>query len=133
MALLCLFLRALRPTRGLHAAPRCLRRELRAEARTRRANRVRRYAIDVPTVAETESTPDTPRIPSPRRSPQRSLPEALRPVPADYVPVVDPSAVAVPASIVRGYYRAHEARQERARVDRDRLGVAVLMDLGVSA
>jgi hypothetical protein len=53
------------------------------------------------------------------------------PVPHDYVPVVDPLAVAEPARMVRGFYVAHEERQ-RARADRSRLGLAVLVDLAAT-
>ncbi|MCY9786773.1 hypothetical protein KIK06_23085 [Nocardiopsis sp. EMB25] len=123
IALLSLIVRLFRPVRGLHAAPRALRREV------RRANRVRRYAKDIPTVATADNTLDVPRVPAPRPAPDVAPPRTLGPVPADYVPVVDPSAVAAPAAIVRGHYRAYEARQERARIDRDRLGVAVLADI----
>lgn len=67
MALLCLVSRAVRPSRGLHAAPFVLRRELREEARARRARRVRRYAERVPaaTGAQPSANP-VPLVPAPR-------------------------------------------------------------------
>jgi hypothetical protein len=73
---------------------------------------VRRYAENVPFVSEAESRPEPdPFVPAPRR-------------PADHVPVVDPRAVEV--ELVRGYYRDWERREALRRVDRSRLGVAVL-------
>ncbi|MGW9558128.1 hypothetical protein ACWGSK_26935 [Nocardiopsis sp. NPDC055551] len=110
--MLATLVRLLRPAHGLHAAPRALRRDLREEAR---AARVRRYADPLP------ARPTGPGYAS-----------ALRPVPADYVSVVQAEAVSPPADIVRGYYRAHEARQRNARMDRDRLGVAVLLDVATA-
>ncbi len=53
----------------------------------------------------------------------------LRPVPADYVPVVQAEAVNPPAEIVRPGFRYWEATQEAAYADRQRLGVAVLQDV----
>lgn len=92
MASVALLLRCLRPARGLHAAPRVLTREVRAEARRRRASRVRRYAAHPATVAG---------IPVP----------ALRPAPD---PRSEPPTVFDPSeALVRGYYLAHEARQSR--------------------
>ena len=92
MSLLSLFLRLVRPARGLHAAPRVLAREVRTEARRRRASRVRRYAAHPATVAGTP-------VPDPRPAPNlRSEPPT----------VFDP-----PEALVRGYYLAHEARQSR--------------------
>ncbi|WP_444962045.1 hypothetical protein [Nocardiopsis sp. M1B1] len=85
----------LRPARGLHAAPRVLAGELRAEARRRRASRVRRYAADPGTVA---SVPTSPAVPAPRRAPDDTRRAPL--------PPVDP-----PEALVRGYYLAHEARR----------------------
>ena len=124
LAMLATLIRLLRPSHGLHAAPRALRRDLREEAR---ASRVRRYANPLP------ARPTGPGFVSAFPAQRRPLDEVpsvvLRPVPADYVPVVQAEAVNPPADIVRGYYRAHEARQWTARVDRDRLGAAVLMDL----
>ncbi len=127
LAMLATLSRLLRPSRGLHAGPGDYLRTLRAEARVRRAKRVRRYA----------ENPGTPRpvgpgfasaVPVPRRPLDEAPPVTRRPDPADYVPVVQAEAVQPPADIVRGYYRAHEARQ-RAREDRNRLGMAVLLDL----
>lgn len=130
MTLICLIFRALRPVRGLHAAPRVLRKELRAEARARRANRVRRYAHDVPTVAS------VPLVPAPHRAPDAApftAPATLAPVPSDYVPVVNPREVEPPAAMVRGPFRHWEAQQTRARVDTSRLGVGVLVDIAANA
>ncbi|MFD6950525.1 MULTISPECIES: hypothetical protein [unclassified Nocardiopsis] len=88
----------IRPARGLHAAPLVLARELRAEARRRRASRVRRYVADPGTAA---SAP-VPVIPAPRPAPEDTSREPL--------PVVDP-----PEAFVRGYYLAHEIRRSRFR------------------
>lgn len=55
----------------------------------------------------------------------------LRPVPTGYVPVVRAEAVSPSVDFVRGFYRAHEAQQRHARVDRDRSGVAVLREFVV--
>ena len=112
LAMLATLLRLLRPSRGLHAAPRALRADLREEARQRKAARVRRYAETLPAA--------------------NGSPRTLVPVPADYVHVVQADAVAEPADIVRGFYRAHEVRQRHARIDRDRLALAVLMDVADS-
>ncbi|WP_235431945.1 hypothetical protein [Nocardiopsis sp. RV163] len=95
-ALVAVLLRCLRPARGLHAAPRVLAGELRAEARRRRASRVRRYAADPGTVA---SAPASPPVPAPRPAPDDARRAPL--------PPVDP-----PESLVRGYYLAHEARRQ---------------------
>ncbi len=95
MDLLPLFLRMLRPAQGLHAAPRILAGELRAEARRRRASRVRRYAADPGTVA---SAPASPPVPAPRPAPDDARRTPL--------PPVEP-----PEALVRGYYLAHEARR----------------------
>lgn len=103
MALLCLITRALRPSRGRHAAPLVLRREVREEAR---ANRVRRYA----------ATPGSPRPVDPR-------PFAM------FTPVVPSHEVEPPEELVRGYYLAHERAQADSYADRQRLGVAVAPDL----
>lgn len=94
-ALVAVLLRCLRPARGLHAAPRVLAGELRAEARRRRASRVRRYAADPGTVA---SAPASPPVPAPRPTPDDTRREPLFPI--------DP-----PEALVRGYYLAHEARR----------------------
>lgn len=96
MDLLSLFLRVLRPARGLHTAPRVLAGELRAEARRRRASRVRRYAVDPGTVACTLTPPP---VPAPRPAPDDTRREPLSPI--------DP-----PEALVRGYYLAHEARRQ---------------------
>lgn len=121
LAMLATLLRLLRPSRGLHAAPRAMRREVREEAR---AARVRRYANPGP------ARPTGPgyafALPSPRQPLDDAQRGVLVPVPADYVPVVDADAVAEPADLVRGYYRDWERKEARRRVDRSRLGVAVL-------
>lgn len=86
-ALIGLILRFVRPSRGVHAAPFVVRREVREEAR---AARPRRYVPAIP-----------PARPSgPGYSPLASL-----------VPVVDPATVLPPTAVVRRYYVAHEAAQ----------------------
>ncbi|OOC56059.1 hypothetical protein NOSIN_21330 [Nocardiopsis sinuspersici] len=97
MALLSLFLRVIRPTRGLHAAPLVLTRELRAEARRRRVSRVRRFVADLGTVASVPVPPAPAPRPAPGDTPRESL------------PVVDP-----PEAFVRGYYMDYEIRQRRS-------------------
>ncbi len=96
-ALVAVLLRCIRPARGLHAAPRVLSGELRAEARRRRASRVRRYAADPGTVASVPAP--LPPVPAPRPAPDDNRREPL--------PPVDP-----PEAFVRGYYLAHEARRQ---------------------
>ena len=115
LTLIATVFRLLRPSRGIHAAPRALRRDLREEARARR---VRRYANPLP------ARPTGPGYASAVPTPS----VALRSAPADYLPVIQPEDVNPPADIVRGYYRAYEAHQ-RASEDRHRLGLAVLMDI----
>ncbi|WP_435112067.1 hypothetical protein [Nocardiopsis synnemataformans] len=100
-ALVAVLLRCLRPARGLHAAPRVLAREVRAEARRRRASRVRRYAVDPGTVASAPAP--LPPVPAPVPAP-RPAPDGTRREP---LPPVDP-----PEAFVRGYYLAHEARRQ---------------------
>ncbi len=89
-ALIGLVLRVLRPSHGLHAAPRALRRDLREEAK---AARVRRYANPFP------ARPTGPGYGNPF---------------ASLVPVVDPDAVQPPAALVRPGYRAWEAGRSAA-------------------
>ena len=123
LAMLATLVRLLRPSHGLHAAPYAVRREVREEAR---AARVRRYANPLP--ARPTGPGYASVFPTPRRPLDTAPPMTLRPVPADYVTVVHAEDLNPPADIVRGYYRAYEARQ-RVREDRDRLGVADLMDM----
>jgi hypothetical protein len=127
LAVFAALIRILRPSRGLHAAPRAIRREVREEAR---AARVRRYANPLP------ARPTGPGHAFALPSPRQPLDDAPRgtpvPAPADYVPGIDTDAVAEPADIVRGYYRAHEVRTKRLRTDRTRLGVAVLREIAAA-
>ncbi|ADH65964.1 Uncharacterised protein [Nocardiopsis dassonvillei] len=132
LSVLATLVRLLRPARGLHAGPGDFLRELQAEARARRANRVRRYAADPvparpagpgyvypsPCGAAPLEAGRTSRVPAPRRSLDKVLSVALRPAPTDYVPVVDPEGVQPPAAMVRGYYCAHEASQDATRATR---------------
>ncbi|GAA1456601.1 hypothetical protein NE857_33510 [Nocardiopsis exhalans] len=113
-ALFAMPARMLRPTRGWHTSPYGYFRELFAELRRNRARRVRRYAENVPFVFEVGSRPEpAPFVPAPRR-------------PADHVPVADPHALEDPDELVPGYYRDWERKEALRRVDRSRLGVAVL-------
>jgi hypothetical protein len=126
LAMLATLVRLLRPSKGLHAGPDDYLRTLREEARARRVTRTRRYAASPGPVHQTE-----PWYASVVLSPHRPLNDprvALRSAPAGFVLWTHEESVHPPADIVRGYYRAHEARQ-RVREDRDRLGVAVLMDM----
>ena len=131
IALLCLILRTLRPTRGLHTSPLGYLRELSAElSARRRSRRVRRYAEHLPTVAEDDTaTEPAPLVPAPRRP----LDNLRRTALSAAVPVVDPREVQAPAALVRGYYVAHERRQAEKEADRQRLGIAVLMDIARDA
>lgn len=104
LSLFAVLVRLCRPSHGVHAAPRALRRDLREEAK---ASRVRRYANPLPA-----------RPSGPGYNPFASL-----------VPVVDPSAVQPPASMIRPGFRRWEAAQETAYADRQRLGVAVALDI----
>lgn len=135
-ALFAVFVRLLRPSGGLHSDPCGYFRAVTAEVRRRRSTRVRRYAPTVPALAENEDhgTEPAPSIPHPRRPlDTNGLPRVLRDVPAAYVPVVDPVVVVPQAALVRGYYVAHERREALRRADRDRLGLAVLIDVADAA
>lgn len=120
LAMLATLLRLLRPSRGLHAAPLAIRREVREEAR---AARVRRYANPGP------ARPTGPGYAFALPSPRQPLDDAPCGV---LVPVIDAEAVADPrvledaAELVPGYYRDWERKEALRRVDRSRLGVAVL-------
>lgn len=114
---LTLLVRLVRPARGLHAGPRALR----GKARPRRASRVRRYASDVPIIGRADRNTDGAGslclpVPDPC-PPMDTAPHG--PVPAsrtrlgNWTPIVRPEAVNPPADIVRGHYRAHEARTRR--------------------
>ena len=107
----------------LRGAPYAVRREVREEAR---ASRVRRYANPLP--ARPTGPGYASAFPSPRRPLDTVPPATPLPVPVDYVPLVHAEDLNPPTDTVRGYYRAHEARQ-RTREDRNRLGVAVLLDM----
>lgn len=124
LALFATLARLLKPTQGLHSDPSGYVRAVIAEFR-RRSRRVR------PFVAETV-TDAAPLVPAPRK-PVDDLPRTLRPVPADYVPVVEPANVAEPAALVRGHYVEHERRVALRRVDEQRLGIAVLQDIARNA
>ncbi|WP_017583994.1 hypothetical protein [Nocardiopsis valliformis] len=98
----------------MHTSPCGYFRELFAELRRNRARRVRRYAENVPFLSGVEPRPEpAPFVPAPRQ-------------PADHVPVADPSALEDPDELVPGYYRDWERKEALRRVDRSRLGVAVL-------
>lgn len=86
IALLSLIVRLFRPSRGIHAVPRALRRDVREEAR---AARPRRYVPEIPPAAPTGPGYGNPF--------------------ASLVPVVEPDAVQPPAALVRPGYRAWEA------------------------
>lgn len=118
LAILATLVRLLRPSHGLHAAPRVLRREVREEAR---AARVRRYANPRP--ARPTGSGYAFALPAPRRPLDATPPVTLHSVQAE--------AVSGPEDLVRGYYLAHEAQQRHTRVDRDRSGVAVLRENAV--
>ena len=118
IALFAVLVRLFRPTNGTHTSPFGYLRELAGEFRRVRSRRVRKFAETIPAADGRTGLNRT-----------GSAPGVLVRVPADYVPVVDPAAVAEPADIVRGFYRAHEARTERHRADRTRLGVAVLREI----
>lgn len=124
LAFLALVVRTVRPSHGLHAAPRALRWDLREEAR---AARVRRYANPLPACPAGPGYASA--LPAPRRPLDEAPPVTLRPVPADYVPVVQPEAVNPPAEMIRPGFRCWEAAQEAVYADRQRLGVAVLQDV----
>ena len=138
IALFAFLARLFRPSQGVHAAPYGYARELYAET-TRSPRRTR--------VMHAEGEP-SPRIPAPRK-PVGDLPRAgAQPSPrtteaglpqtamSAVRPAVEPH-VMEPAAMVRPAYRHWErerARAEhRARVDRDRLGLAVLMDVAARA
>lgn len=130
-ALFAVLVRLFRPTNGVHTSPLGYFRELVSEtsAFRRRASRVRRYAVDVPTVAELPASSLPPIVPAPRKP----LDDRPRTALSAAVPVVDPREVQAPAALVRGYYREHERRQAEKEADRQRLAVAVLMDIAERA
>lgn len=119
MALVALFLRVLRPSRGLHAAPRGTVDLVQVER--------------VPTPRATRDRADgaRERVPAPRTAAQEAGRSRVRP----YVPHDVPGdtrgqdAEEPRASLVRPYLVHWEREQERARVDRSRLGMAVLLDI----
>ncbi|USY18626.1 hypothetical protein NE857_25525 [Nocardiopsis exhalans] len=124
--MLATLVRLLRPSHGLHAAPRALRHEVREEAR---AARVRRYANPLP--ASPTGPGHTSAIPAPRRPLDGAPPVPLRPVATDYALVVQTETVRPPEGLVRNYYLAHEAQQRHTRVDRDRSGAAAPREFSV--
>ncbi|WP_152521302.1 hypothetical protein [Nocardiopsis ganjiahuensis] len=110
----------------MHTSPYGYLRELIAELRRNRARRVRRYAETVPFVSEVEPrTASAPPTPAPSR-PADDLPPTPVPLPADDLPAVDPRSMEPSAVLVRSYFREWERREALRRVDRSRLGVAVL-------
>jgi len=114
LALIATLVRCLRPSQGVHASPR--------------------RAVDVPTIARDSDPREVPvSIPAPRKPVDDELPRTLRPVPADYVPIVNPRAVQPQAAMVRPAYRRWERAQELARIDRDRLALGVLLDIAARA
>ena len=122
--------RLLRPTRGVHTSPLGYVRELAGEARRRRARRVRRYAQDLPLLAEVEpGEEDVPVVPAPRRPVDEALPFVLGEWPG---PVIEADAAVVAEDLVRSYYRAWEHRQRHLPLDSSQLGLAVLMNLAKS-
>lgn len=98
MTLLAFLVRLFRPTRGAHTTPFGYLYELGAEVRRRRSRRVRRYVENLaafqPATAEPSPEPE-PTVPTP-------------PVPAPRLPIEDPHHR---VELVRGPYRAWEARQ----------------------
>ncbi|GAA1459303.1 hypothetical protein NE857_26865 [Nocardiopsis exhalans] len=126
LAMLETLVRLLRPARGLHAAPRAVRREVREEAR---AARVRRYANPLP--ARPAGPGYACALPAPRRSLDGAPPVTLHPASPGYLPVVQPEAASSPTDLVRGYYLAHEAQQRHMCVDHGQSGVAVLRENAV--
>ena len=83
IALFAFLARLFRPSQGVHASPYGYARELYAET-TRSPRRTR--------VVHAEGEP-FPRIPAPRKPVDDELPRTLCPVPADYVPIVNPCAI----------------------------------------
>ena len=123
LSVLAVFARLVKPSQGVHTSPFGYIRELLAEIQRRRASRVRKFAETLPYVAE------LPRVPAPR-APVDALPRTAL---SAARPVVDPRTVAEPAAIVRPGYRQWEAREAQRRTDRDRLALAVLMDVASAA
>jgi len=124
IALFAILARLVKPSQGVHANGFGRIRELTFEARRRSPRRTR--------VMHAEGEP-SPRIPAPRKPVDDELPRTLRPVPADYVPIVNPRAVQPQAAMVRPAYRRWERAQELARIDRDRLALGVLLDIAARA
>jgi len=140
-ALIACVARLFRPSQGVHTSPFGYLRELAFEMRRRRSSRVRRYAVVLPVAQDSDPREVPVGIPVPRR-PLDDLPRAgVQPSPRTTdagLPRTAMSAVRSAmephvqpqAAMVRPVYRRWEcerARAEhRARVDRDRLGLAVL-------
>lgn len=125
-ALFAMPVRMFRPTRGAHTSPYGYLRELIAELRRSRARRVRRYAETVPFVSEGGPRREpAPLVPAPRPAVD-GPPHTPATVPTDDVPVVDQHSLGAQVELVRGYYREWERKEALRRVDRSRLGVAVL-------
>lgn len=120
MALVALFLRVLRPSRGLHAAPRGT------------ADLVQADRVPAPRTTRVQADGNgADRVPVPRTAAQEAGRSRVRP----YVPhdvqgdTRGRDAEEHRASLVRPYLVHWEREQERARVDRSRLGMAVLLDI----
>lgn len=134
IALFAFLARLVKPSQGVHANGFGRIRELTFEARRRRSSRVRRYAVNPPTVVQHSNPREVPvSIPAPRKPVDDELPRTLCPVPADYVPIVNPCAIPPQTAMVRPAYRRWEHAQELARIDRDRLALGVLLDIASRA
>lgn len=132
-ALLCLMVRVLRPTRGVHTSPYGYLRGLSAEFRRVRSRRVRRYVAPAIEGQRETRAENTPPVPAPRRPAHDRIRTAL----SAAVPVVDSAAVAEPAALVRGHYRHYEQRTGQQKTGqqntgRTRLGAAVPWDLAAA-
>lgn len=130
LGFLSFLFRLVRPSQASHASPYGRVAGVLEELRRIRSGRARRFVYALPSARE------VPALPSPRPA---EIARALEPravlarVPADYVPIVDPREVEAPAAMVRAPYVAWERRQEQRRIDRQRLGVAVLLDVATRA
>lgn len=120
LAMPATLIRLLRPSRGLHAAPRVLRREVREEAR---AALVRRYANPLP--ARPAGPGYASALPAPRRPLDTTPPVTLRLDSTNHAAAARTGAVSSPVDL------AYEARQRHENLDRDRWDAAVLRGTAV--
>ncbi|GAB3692623.1 hypothetical protein [Nocardiopsis oceani] len=128
-ALLTLLTRLFRPTRGVHVSPYGYLWGLAAELRRRRSHRVRKYITALPCTADAESRAEpTPLIPAPRRPLDDGPPSAHSSVRVQPTTRSLPRGAETQVDIVRGPYRAWEAREALRRTNGLGFGLTALRE-----